>query len=86
MRLLFRVQEETAETLNHYRAQVAAYLNMSGAERGLIVFVTTGQVITVTPTHPRPWPLEEKGADAVLTRGGDTSVRGSAGAGRKALR
>jgi hypothetical protein len=42
--------QPTAETLNHYRAQVRAYLDMTGADRGLIVLVTTGQVIAVTPT------------------------------------
>ena len=42
--------QATAEILNHYRAQVRAYLDMTGATRGLIVLVTTGQVITVTPT------------------------------------
>lgn len=46
--------QATAETLNHYRAQVRAYLDMTGTNRGLIVLVTTGQVITVTPT---PAPL-----------------------------
>ena len=45
--------QPTAETLNHYRAQVLAYLDMTGTDRGLIVFVTTGQVIAVTPT-PAP--------------------------------
>ena len=42
--------QPTAETLNHYRAQVRAYLDMTGTDRGLIVLATTGQVITVTPT------------------------------------
>ena len=42
--------QPTAETLNHYRAQVRAYLGMTGTDRGLIVLVTTGQVIAVTPT------------------------------------
>jgi ATP-dependent exoDNAse (exonuclease V) beta subunit len=42
--------QPTAETLNHYRAQVRAYLDMTGTDRGLIVLVTTGQVIAVTPT------------------------------------
>ena len=32
-----------AQTLNHYRAQVRAYLNMTGAERGLIVLMTRGR-------------------------------------------
>ena len=35
------------ETLEHYRAQVRAYLEMTGAERGFIVVVTSGIVISV---------------------------------------
>ena len=31
-----------AQTIDHYRAQVRAYLDMTGAERGLIVLMTTG--------------------------------------------
>ena len=38
------------ETLDHYRAQVRAYLDMTGAERGLIVRMTNGTVITVPPS------------------------------------
>lgn len=38
-----------SQTLDHYRAQVRAYLDMTGAERGLIVLMTTGTVISVTP-------------------------------------
>ncbi len=34
-------------TLDHYRAQVRAYLDMTGAERGLIVLMTSGTVIPV---------------------------------------
>ena len=34
-------------TLDHYRAQVRAYLDMTGAERGLIVLITSGAVIPV---------------------------------------
>ena len=30
------------ETVEHYRAQVHAYLEMTGAERGLVVFMTSG--------------------------------------------
>lgn len=37
----------TAATIEHYRAQVRAYLDMTRTERGLIVLVTSGQVITV---------------------------------------
>ncbi len=39
-----------AQTLDHYRAQVRAYLDMTGAERGLIVLMTTGAVISVAPS------------------------------------
>jgi exodeoxyribonuclease-5 len=37
----------TSEVLEHYRAQVGAYLGMTGANRGLIVLATTGMVISV---------------------------------------
>jgi len=37
------------QTLDHYRAQVRAYLEMTGAERGLIVLITTGLVLNVFP-------------------------------------
>lgn len=36
-----------AETLEHYRAQVQAYVATTGAERGLIVLLTSGTVIPV---------------------------------------
>lgn len=39
-------------TFDHYRAQVQAYLDMTGAERGLIVLMTSGTVIPVLPTKP----------------------------------
>nr|WP_321266571.1 UvrD-helicase domain-containing protein [Alcaligenes faecalis] len=42
----------TPGTLDHYRAQVRAYLDMTGAERGLIVLMTSGTVIPVLPTKP----------------------------------
>ena len=35
------------ETLEHYRTQVLAYLEVTGAERGLIVAVTTGTVHSI---------------------------------------
>jgi exodeoxyribonuclease-5 len=41
----------TPETLEHYRAQVRAYLNMTETERGLIVFATSGIVV---PVHEPP--------------------------------
>lgn len=39
-------------TLDNYRAQVRAYLDMTGAERGLIVLMTSGAIIPVLPTKP----------------------------------
>ena len=39
--------QPTAATIDHYRAQVRAYLDMTGTERGLIVMVTSGQTIEV---------------------------------------
>ena len=36
--------DSSPETLEHYRAQVRAYLDMSGAERGMVVCVTSGIV------------------------------------------
>lgn len=42
--------QPTSETINHYRAQVRNYLDITGAERGLIVLVTTGKIITVMPS------------------------------------
>lgn len=36
-----------AQTLDHYRSQVRAYKNMTGAERGIIVLMTPGIVIPV---------------------------------------
>jgi exodeoxyribonuclease-5 len=41
-----------AQTLEHYKAQVRAYLDMTGAERGLIVLMTSGAVVQVLPTRP----------------------------------
>ncbi|OAG75615.1 helicase UvrD [Acetobacter malorum] len=41
--------QPTAATIEHYRAQVRAYLDMTGIERGLVVLLTSGQVITVNP-------------------------------------
>lgn len=39
-----------AQTLEHYRSQVSTYLDMTGAERGLIVLMTHGTVITIAPS------------------------------------
>ncbi|WP_231923238.1 UvrD-helicase domain-containing protein [Sphingobium cloacae] len=36
-----------AQTLDHYRAQVSAYLDMTDADRGLIVLMTSGRIIEV---------------------------------------
>jgi exodeoxyribonuclease-5 len=41
------------ERLDHYRAQVRAYLHMTGAKRGLVVMMTSGNVIPVEPTKNR---------------------------------
>lgn len=38
------------QTLDHYRVQVRAYLDMTGAEQGLIVLMTSATVIHVTPS------------------------------------
>ena len=40
--------DPSPETLEHYRAQVRAYLDMTGAHLGLIVAVTSGTVTQVT--------------------------------------
>ena len=40
--------DPTPETLDHYRAQVRAYLDITGAERGMVVFVTPGTTVPVT--------------------------------------
>ena len=42
--------QPTPEAIDHYRAQVRAYLDMTGATRGLIVLVTSGEIIAVTPS------------------------------------
>jgi ATP-dependent exoDNAse (exonuclease V) beta subunit len=42
--------QPTQATIEHYRAQVRNYLDMTGAERGLIVMVTSGKILTVTPS------------------------------------
>ena len=39
--------DPSPETLEHYRAQVRAYLDATGAERGLVVAVTSGTVTQV---------------------------------------
>ena len=39
--------EPSPETVEHYRAQIRAYLDMTGAERGLVVFMTSGIAILV---------------------------------------
>lgn len=42
--------QPTPEIIEHYRAQVRNYLDMTGTERGLIVLVTSGESSTVTPS------------------------------------
>ena len=39
--------DPSPETLEHYRAQVRAYLDMTGADRGLIVAVTSDSIMQV---------------------------------------
>ncbi|PQV57939.1 exodeoxyribonuclease-5 [Defluviimonas denitrificans] len=39
-----------AQTLDHYRAKVRGYLDMTGAERGLIVLMTRGTAIAISPS------------------------------------
>ena len=39
--------DPSSETLEHYRSQVRVYLEVTGAERGLIVLVTNGVVVSV---------------------------------------
>ena len=39
--------DPSPETVDHYRAQVRTYLDMTGAERGLIVMITSGRVVEV---------------------------------------
>ena len=39
--------DPSPETVKHYRAQVRAYLDMTGAERGLIVLTTSGRVVEI---------------------------------------
>lgn len=40
----------TTETINHYRAQVRNYLDMTSTQRGLIVLVTSGEILAVNPS------------------------------------
>lgn len=42
--------QPSPEIIEHYRAQVRNYLDMTGTERGLIVLVTSGEILTVTPS------------------------------------
>jgi ATP-dependent exoDNAse (exonuclease V) beta subunit len=42
----------TPEMLEHYRSQVCAYLDITDAERGLVVLATTGRVISVAREGP----------------------------------
>ena len=39
--------DPSPETVEHYRAQVRTYLDMTGAERGLIVMMTSGRVVEI---------------------------------------
>ena len=42
------------EMLEHYRSQVRAYLDMTEAERGLIVFITSGTIVSVARATAGP--------------------------------
>jgi ATP-dependent exoDNAse (exonuclease V) beta subunit len=42
--------QSVPESIDHYRSQVRAYLAMTGAPRGLIVLVTSGEIIAVQPS------------------------------------
>ena len=53
--------DPSAETIQHYCAQVRAYLDTTGAARGLIVAVTAGTVVPVTPS---PAPKGNSATDA----------------------
>ena len=46
--------QPTAETMAHYRDQVCKYLDVTGAEQGLIVLVTTKEVVAVAPPSKEP--------------------------------
>ncbi|WP_167767541.1 hypothetical protein [Bradyrhizobium frederickii] len=37
-----------ASSISHYRQQIAAYRKQTKAKRGLLVFMTTGQVVDVS--------------------------------------
>ncbi len=39
--------DPSPETVEHYRAQVRTYLDLTGAERGLIVMITGGRVVEI---------------------------------------
>lgn len=41
--------DPSAATLDHYRAQVGGYLEITGARQGLIVLMTSGRVVPVVP-------------------------------------
>jgi exodeoxyribonuclease-5 len=47
------------DTIEHYRSQVRTYLDMTGAERGLIVLVTSSTIIDVSP-FPHAWRREKR--------------------------
>ena len=45
--------DPSPDTLEHYRAQMRVYLETTGAERGLVVLVTNGIVVSVNREQPR---------------------------------
>ena len=42
------------ETVRAYRGQIQAYLDATGAARGLLVFATSGAIVQVPPTQKQP--------------------------------
>ena len=45
--------DPSPETLEHYRAQIRVYLEATGAERGLVILVTNGIVVSVNREQTR---------------------------------
>lgn len=45
--------DPSQETLEHYRSQIGVYLEVTGAERGLVVLVTNGMVVSVNREETR---------------------------------
>jgi exodeoxyribonuclease-5 len=58
------------QTIDHYRSQVRAYLDVTKAERGLIVFMTTATVVPVT----RSRSFNTDGTSAGVLRSNSSTV------------